>query len=67
MAEHNHITHGDVAGCPACDAREGRLVQNDPEPRDYPTTPEFVKAMPEATHRLVDERFVCGFGISGFK
>lgn len=64
MPEHNHITRGDVIGCPSCDIREGRApvyAMPSPEP-DYPTVPDFVKAMPDATHRLVDQAFVCEGG-----
>lgn len=61
MLEHNHITRGEIAGCPSCDVREGRVPDpmRIPAEPERPTVPDFVKAMPEATHRLIGGRFVC--------
>lgn len=62
MSEHNHITRGDVVGCPACDIREGRT----PDPMRIPAEPEWndpvepdLSAFPEVQHSIVRGQFVC--------
>lgn len=60
MPEHNHITRGDVVGCPSCDVREGRA----PDPMRIPgPTPRHVapdlSAFPEVQHRIESGMFVC--------
>jgi len=58
MPEHNHITRGDVVGCPSCDVREGRgagLIEVD---WVEPGTPDL-SAFPEVQHRIESSVFVC--------
>lgn len=62
MPEHNHITRGDVTGCPSCDVREGRApdpmrIPVEPE-RDRPVAPGLSE-FPEVQHRIEGGRFVC--------
>lgn len=62
MPEHNHITRGDVVGCPSCDVREGRV----PDPmripvppvRNEPVAPDL-SAFPEVQHRIEGGQFIC--------
>lgn len=62
MPDHNHITRGDVTGCPSCDVREGRA----PDPmripvaveREEPVAPDL-SAFPEVQHRIEGGVFVC--------
>lgn len=57
MPEHNHITHGDIVGCPACDKRERRLPAPEAMP-PAPTSPDL-SAYPEMRHRIEGGKFVC--------
>jgi hypothetical protein len=60
---HNHLTQGDVVGCPTCDKLAGRAIPLPPDQDEADlTTPAHVEALQNATHRIVDERPVCTGG-----
>lgn len=56
MPEHNHITRGDVTGCPSCDVREGRAP--DPMYIPAPTPPwEHGPVLPPLTAKDFEMRW----------